>query len=545
MLTPKTSAPAISADGAPRRLTRGQIAPLVLIAALGLAIRLTTLYDALQSPGYKWEDPDRYVTQALRLAGDGHWRWTFDAVTYAINNQRHALPPMYLVFLSILFALFPGFPLTAQIAQVVLSIASILLVFALGRRLHSASSGLIAAAAVCALGAEHLQRLVDVAGNAVRPAHPRRVPPAGARARRPGTLARLSDRGAGIRRGGFDEIDAALLRPAGGSPARLVGRLSPARGAAGRRLRCRLCAADSALFSRAVATFRPDHHHRHAWQHSPRIGLRHAGAGPLRNRGGSLACDQRRSRQPTFRDVSPARGPCSTSTAAASCRIHVVAQLWASALIWKTIVHLGADLLLIVGVILAAPGAVLSRRRNLAVFLLLWAAINIGIASLGGFGGARLRAPFEPLLAILAAVVFAGAWQRPRPAALAAAIATGAVAAMAVLPQVPASLRSWPDYGMAWPSILSRPSGTFTAAAGLNVPAFDGRAAFDVTSNAQFPTRLEIRVGGVHVNDVALAAGETKTIRTMWPARGLAYIELDQQAPANQPAVIAVTVRGR
>ena len=81
---------------------------LVLIAAVGLAIRLTALYDALQSPGYTWEDPDRYMIQALRLAGDGHWRWTFDAVTYAINGQRHALPPMYSVFLSI-FALFPGF----------------------------------------------------------------------------------------------------------------------------------------------------------------------------------------------------------------------------------------------------------------------------------------------------------------------------------------------------------------------------------------------------------------------------------------------------
>jgi len=205
-------------------------------------------------------------------------------------------------------------------------------------------------------------------------------------------------------------------------------------------------------------------------------------------------------------------------------------------------VHLGADMLLIVGAILAGLGAALCRRRNLAAFLLLWAAINIGIASLGGFGGARLRAPFEPLLAILAAVVFAGTWQRPRPVALAAAIATGALAAIAVLPQLPASLRSWPDYGMAWPSIFNRPSGTFTSAAGLNVPAFDGRAAFDVTSNAQFATRLQVRVGGVHVNDVTLAAGETTTIRTMWPARGLAYIELDQQAPANESAVIAVTV---
>jgi len=66
MLTPTTSAPATSADGAHRGLTRAQIATLVLIAASGLAIRLIALYDALHSPGYRWEDPDGYMTQALR-----------------------------------------------------------------------------------------------------------------------------------------------------------------------------------------------------------------------------------------------------------------------------------------------------------------------------------------------------------------------------------------------------------------------------------------------------------------------------------------------
>ena len=543
MLTPTTSASSASAAGAPLGLTRAQIATLALIAAVGLAIRLTALYDALQSPGYRWEDPDGYMTQALRLAGDGRWRWTFDAVTYAINNQRHALPPMYSVFLSI-FALFPGFPLTAQIAQVVLSIASILLVFALGRRLHSISSGLIAAGAY-ALWVPNIFNVWSTSQETLY------VP---------------------LILGSFLLLARALDDPGSWRAFLLAG---VAFGAAA------LTRSMPLFFVLPAAAL-------HVWSNGFRrraalqavafvVGFalltapysmalsRHFGQTTIIDTHGSIHLES----------ASGTRAPGLFETAAGLWRamsadpgayfsgclaraksllhvnggrilqIYVVAESKASAILWKTLVHLGADMLLIVGVVLASLGAVLCRRRNIAAFLLLWAAINIGIASLGGFGGARLRAPFEPLLAILAAVVFAGGWQRPRPVALAAALATGALAAIAVLPQLPASLRSWPDYGMAWPSIFNRPSGTFTSAAGLNVPAFDGRAAFDVTSNAQFATRLQVRVGGVHVNDVALAAGETATIRTMWPARGLAYIELDQHASANEPAVIAVTIPGR
>ena len=95
---------------------------------------------------------------------------------------------------------------------------------------------------------------------------------------------------------------------------------------------------------------------------------------------------------------------------------------------------------------------------------------------------------------------------------------------------------------MSWPSIFNRPSGTFTDAAGLNVPAFDGRAVFSVTSGAQSQTQLRVRVGGVHVQTLELGAGETTTIKAMWPPRGLAFIELDQPGPTNSPAPVAVSV---
>ncbi len=194
---------------------------------------------------------------------------------------------------------------------------------------------------------------------------------------------------------------------------------------------------------------------------------------------------------------------------------------------------------------LAGLGAALCRQPRIAVLFLLWTALNIGIASVGGFGGARLRAPFEPLLVILASVVIAGAWRRPHPAALAAAVVAGAVAATAVLPQVPNSLRSWPDYGIVWPSIFNRPAGQFTGAAGLNVPAFDGIATLTATTLGTAPAQLRVRIGGVHVRTMDVAAGETETIRTRWPARGLAFIELDQIDPSGERTAIEVRVPGR
>ncbi len=59
------------------------------------------------------------------------------------------------------------------------------------------------------------------------------------------------------------------------------------------------------------------------------------------------------------------------------------------------------------------------------------------------------------------------------------------------------------------------------------------------------PIQLRMRVGGVHVQTMDLAAGETRTVRTLWPARGLAFIELDQIGPAGERPAIEVRVPGR
>src|SRR5437762_4661779 len=137
-------------------------------------------------------------------------------------------------------------------------------------------------------------------------------------------------------------------------------------------------------------------------------------------------------------------------------QIYVVAGSKATAVLWKILAHVGTDALLIAAAIFAWPGAVLCRNTRLALAFLLWAGLNVAIASVGGFGGARLRTPFEPLLLVLGAVLLAGGWRsRPRWV-IAVAVALGIVTATIVVPQGARSLRSWPDYGGQWPSVRNR-----------------------------------------------------------------------------------------
>jgi len=539
----RVESPSSAPDDAPAGTTRAQVGILLLILLFGLAVRLTALVGALHTPGYTWEDPDGYMAQAIRLAGPDGWAWTFEAVTYIINGQRHALPPGYSVFLS-LFALWPGFPLSAQVAQICLSVVSIALVFALGRRVHSTRAGLVAAAVF----AVWVPNIFGVWSTSQETVYLPLILTAFL------LLARAvdrDDRAPSFALAGVVFGAAALTR----SMPLFFALPAAAAHVALARNRRRASAQGLAFLVGFVALTVP---------YSAAL-TRHFGQLTIIDTHGSIHLDAASgARAPSLLETATGlwrRASAAPADYFAGCvtrarsllhvnggrilQIYVVAGSKASAVAWKTLVHLGSDALLVFGTVLAGLGAALCRQPRIAVLLLLWTALNIGIASVGGFGGARLRAPFEPFLVILASVVVAGGWRRPRAAALGGALLAGLVAAAAVLPQIPNSLRSWPDYGVVWPSIFNRPAGQFVGAAGLNVPAFDGVATFTVASAGPSPVQLRVRAAGVHVRTIQVGPGETGTVRARWPARGLAFIELDQIDRSGEPVTVEVRVPGR
>jgi hypothetical protein len=523
-------------------VTRRQKAVLAVLVVVAFGVRLACLLYALNTPGYVWEDPDRYRFQARRLVAPDGWRWSFGAVTYVINGQRHALPPLYSVFLSV-FLLFPGFPRSAQVAQVVLGALATLPVFFLGRRIHSVTAGLVAATAY----ALWMPGILNVWSTSQETLY---IP---------------------ILLSCFVLLLRAIDRDAGPLAFALAGVMFSA--AALTRSMPLFFMLPAACTHVLLARDR----RRAGWQGAAllagfllvivpyTIGLsRYFGQLTIVDTHGSIHVN------------APAgqRAPGIVQTAAQLWRafaaqpagfvrgcllrarsllhvnggrqlqIYIVARDKVRALMWKAAVHGGTDALLAIASIGAAFGAVLCRRPALAALCVLWTAVNVGIASVGGFSGARLRVPFEPFLFVLAAVVFAGEWKRPHAVALAAAGTVAAIAAFAVLPQIPNSLGAWPDYGVRWPSIFDRRVGVIAGPAGLNAPAYDGVATLRATLDGKAPLLLQVRAGGVQVRTTELPPGDPVPIRALWPARGLAFIELAFNG-GNRDSAVRLEVEGR
>jgi 4-amino-4-deoxy-L-arabinose transferase-like glycosyltransferase len=522
----------LAVQDVPPRTTRRHYVWLGLILLVGLGLRAGYMSYALQTPGYTWQDPDGYILKAQRLARSGTWRWTFDAVSHEINYRRHALPPGFSVFLSF-FLLFPGFPLTAQIALMLLGLAIVALLFELGRLVHSPAAGLIAAAAY----AVAVPYIIGVWSTSQEGLY---IP-----------LILLA----------FVVVGRAILADARPWRFALAGVLFglaaltrsmplfyvvPAAAAMALLAHDRTRGAKQAL-AFAAGFLLP------TVPYSIALSL-HFGELAIIDTHGSI-----------HQRVSPgARAPGIAETAAALweafasdpgaftaqtaerarsllhinggriLQIYVIADTYVQAAVWKAIVHAGTDVLLILSAILAPIGAAVARHPRIAVLWVLWAAINVAIASLGGFSGARLRAPFEPFMIVLAAVVIAGGWQL-RKRWLIPAIALSAAIGAAVLPQLPRSLAAWPDYGVDWPSIWVRDSGAILGPAGVNIPAFAGRAEFslgrgEVPDHRAERLAVDVRGGGVVLASRTIAPGATERFSLWWPRRGLAFLTIDVRA---------------
>jgi hypothetical protein len=519
---------------------------LAAIVIAGFSLRLAYLLLAVRTPGFAWEDPDKYLANALLLArGPDGWHWSFDVAKYVAAGRVYALPPLYATFLSV-FLLFPGMPFTAQVAQIVLSTIAIVLVFALGRMLHSTATGLWASGAY-ALSVSNIFAVWSTSQEALyipllllafvlyaraltRDAGPLPFGVAGAAFGLAAltrsmplfyivplaalhVIAAPNRRSALVQAGGCLAGFALVVAPYCIGLSRELGQLTLIDSHAGFRVESDAASGEAAPGHLATAEA--------LWQL--------IAANPV----GFVQNVAERARSLFY--VNGGR----------QVQIYVVAANEATATLWKVIAHVGTDALLIVGATLAWAGAVLCGNTRLALAFLLWAALNITIASVGGFGGARLRSPFEPLLLVLGAVLFAGGW-RSRPRWLiAVAVALGVAMAVVVLPQVPRSLGSWPDYGIRWPSVLKRDIGTIHGKAAFNVPAYNGVAEFRVQSDSPGDTQVDVRAGGVTVRSFRLDQ-DLRSVMWPWPPRGLAFVEVRAVDPTNgAPADVRVHVGRR
>ena len=458
-------------------------------------------------PGFTWVDPDNYMEGAIELASEGEgWRWSFDAVQHSVEGRHYALPPLYVLFLS-LFARFAYFPLSAQIAQVLLATAAIALVFELGRLIHSPRSGLIAAA-VYSLW---LPNIIAVWSTMQETLY---IP-----------LILLA----------FALLGRALEREATPLIYALAGAVF---GLAALTRSMPVYFMLPAAFSGFIVA----HERSRAWRgvtallvgfglttvpYSIALSIHLGEPTFIENHGGLQVIAQYGDSTGTRPEGllgtatvlvralvdSPGEMVSGWTTVARSLfhvnggrllQIYLAANTYAGALVWKGLVHLAADLPLIVSVILAPFGLVLARNRRMSAMFALWILLVIGLTTLSGFGGARLRAPFEPHLFVLAAVVLAGQHPRPSRAWWLGSGVVSIIAALAVLPQVPKSLSAWADYGVHW-SRLSRPKTSWmTGEAGFNLIPSRGEVWWELSrgeAGRRGTTHVVVRIDGRRVDE--------------------------------------------
>ena len=484
---------------------------LLFLVLVGCGLRLGYLLYATSQPRYAWHDPDSYARKGRVIAGDGEgWRWTFDVVRHSSYDHRvYTLPPGYPVFLS-LFALYPGYPFSAQVAQVLLSTAVIALMFTLGQQIHSARTGLIAAAiyalwlpnivAVWSTMQEAIYVPLVLLATVVFLGCVRDDKPWW-RFAAAGTVFGLAALTRSMPMYVLPVMAVVLLlhkhRRALPAAAGLVAGFLA------------LTLPYSVALSRDLgrATFIENH-----------------GSIFIVERYGGVEGDEPPALTQTAKILlggilaSPAETSAQWLAATKSVlhvngglllQIYLGATTRAGAWFAKLAAHFAADLPFAGCLVLAPIGLVLCRRRDLAVYLLVWIDVNFALTMLSGFGGPRLRVPFEPHLIALAAVVLAGNYREPGKALLGCGAAVSLLLAAIVLPQFPSRLRARADYGVHWPLKAPPKRSPMTARAGFNILPANGSVRFSVRSrNPGRRTVVHVTVDGEPAEQIILSDRE-------------------------------------
>lgn len=532
-----------SNDGDDRIHARATLTWLTLILVVGLGLRTAYLLSVTSNPHFTWIDPDSYMEDACELAGNGNgWRWTFEGVEHSVEGRHYALPPLYPVFLS-LFALFPFFPLTAQLGQVLLATFAIAMVFELGRQIHSSKAGLIAAG-VYALWLPNIIAVWSTMQEALY------VP-----------LVLLAfvflTRGANKETGwllfGFSGLVFGLSALTRSMPTYFmipVGVLywATARNRKHALLQVGILVGGFALVTvpysvvlslhLGEATFIENHG-------GLRIVAQYGGASGHKPGGlvetalvlGKAFID---SPGELLGDWTESARSLLHVNGGRLLQIYLAARTFVGAVLWKAAVHLGADLLFIASLVLAPFGLIVAKRWRIASVFALWILLNIFLTALSGFGGARLRVPIEPHLIVLAGVVLAGQFQRRSFGWWALSASIAVLCLLTVLPQVPASLRARGDYGVRWSRPTRPKTTTMTGRVGFNINPANEMISFVVRVPESTPgpktTHLRITIDGGLADDVHLRRQRRRFVYA-WPQRQTAFVEISANDPDNdEPA---------
>ena len=516
-----------------------------ILVLTSLSIRMWALETAVASGTFAAVDADSYLKNARLLAQDGQgWRWTNAAVAYPWAGQIYYLPPLYPVFLSVFVLLFEDFQYWAAAGQIAINALSVAGLFVIGASLHSHRAGLIAALIyTCWLSSiwrfgifiqEQLYLPLLIASLALLlRATARHAPPVSfALAGAVFGLATLTR-----------SMPLYFLVPA------MIGYVAVARDRAAVR-RASALLAGFLLVTGLYSLFLSYQLNRfifienHAGISIELYGVQKTGV-------------------PSHDDIvvqllgalwqDPARF-LETWWGYVRALFHVPGDRWLHAFMAadaegaataKFFAHAGIDVPFVLCVMLAPFGAVLARRSLESALLVLWVFIVVVLTALSATGGVRYRSPFEPSVIVLASVVIAGAWRRPRLAGVLAGLAGTVVAGSLVLAQIPRVADARANYGLeGWQGAEVSWRASTRGSAGFNLlPNETG--SLELTLGPQDdgrPVQVAVIVDGYPIAERTLTS-EPARIRLAPRHRGFHFIEVIATDASGRPAPIQIEVR--
>ena len=516
------------------------------LVALALALRLACLFYVLGAD-FVWHDADAYLAKGARLVESGQFRWTYDAVAYPWGGRVYALPPLFSLYLAP-FARFASYPFNAFVGLAVLNALAIPLVVAVGERLHSRRAGLVGGLLYACWGSDIVGfgqvrqeplylPLVIAATLALVRAWDRRGPAPFAVAGAAFGLAALcrsmpiyyvaavavalvwrDRRGAGPREalalvGGF----AALTLPYSVALSIHLGQPTLIENHGGILVASRYLHGGNRLaapgFGAVVLAI-----------------LRELATTPIAFIQTTL--DQARSLLPL--------------TGGRYLQDGVFAASASSAAAWKVAAHTFIDAPWLLAIVLAPFGVAVARSRPAAWLLAGWAVLNLGLTALTGFGGSRLRCPFEVHVALLASAVLAGGWPRPRPLALGLGLAGSIAAGLVMVPQIARTAAARANYGPRWTLTDARTVAQVSGTSGANVLASPAGLDVRLRNTGAAPIRVDVRVDGVAIVEAAVMdPGAERQLTWRAVRTGLLFIEAASTTLDGQPAPVDLQIDRR